>query len=111
MTPTIVFQVERGQFSAILPSGGRILVSLNVKNQRAHELAAELADLTGESLTTTVILALEERLEKERKKKRGSGAKAEKMLRFAERFAAGKPKGLTSGDHGAVLYGADGMPR
>ena len=85
-------------------------MSLNVKNRKAHELAVELSDLTGESLTTTVILALEERLEKERRKK-GRGAKAEQILRFAERFAAGKPDGLKALDHGPMLYGEDGLPR
>lgn len=34
---------------------------LNIKNPRAHELAVEVASVTGESLTDAVIHALEER--------------------------------------------------
>ncbi len=36
--------------------------SLNLKNPEAHKLASQLAQLTGESLTTTVIQAVEMRL-------------------------------------------------
>lgn len=34
---------------------------LNIKNDEAHKLASELAQLTGESLTSAVTLALRER--------------------------------------------------
>jgi antitoxin VapB len=34
---------------------------LNIKSDEAHKLATELADLTGESLTSAVTLALHER--------------------------------------------------
>lgn len=37
---------------------------LNIKNERAHDLARQVADKTGESLTTAVIVALEERLQR-----------------------------------------------
>src|ERR1700679_155901 len=55
----------------ILPCEGRILQSLNLKNPRAYSLAAELAQLTGESLTASVIAALEHQLEAERRKRGG----------------------------------------
>ena len=93
----------------ILPNRGRILQSLNLKNPRAYSLASELSHLTGESLTTVVITALEQRLEAERRK-RGGGT-AERMLAFAERFAPGMAQGSRSADHAAELYGDDGMPR
>lgn len=35
---------------------------LNIKNDRAHDLARQIQQKTGESLTTAVIVALEERL-------------------------------------------------
>lgn len=38
---------------------------LNIKNAEAYELAAELASLTGESLTAVVVDALKEKLERE----------------------------------------------
>ncbi len=37
-------------------------MSLNIKNPEAHRLAQEVADVTGESLTEAVTLALRDRL-------------------------------------------------
>jgi antitoxin VapB len=39
---------------------------LNIKNDEVHELAKELAELTGESMTEAVLVALKERLARER---------------------------------------------
>ena len=39
---------------------------LNLKSGEAHRLASELAELTGESLTLAVTVALRERLARER---------------------------------------------
>jgi antitoxin VapB len=39
---------------------------LNIKNHEAHELAKELAELTGESMTEAVLVALKQRLARER---------------------------------------------
>jgi antitoxin VapB len=41
-------------------------MALNVKNDRADRLARELAEVTGESMTTAITVALEERLVRER---------------------------------------------
>ena len=40
---------------------------LNIKSEDGYRLATELAELTGESLTTSVTAALRERLERERR--------------------------------------------
>jgi antitoxin VapB len=98
------------QACGILPYGGRILQSLNLKNPRAYLLASELSDLTGESMTAVVIAALEERLAAERRTRVGKTT-AESILAFAERFASGMPQGSRSADHATALYGDDGMPR
>jgi antitoxin VapB len=82
---------------------------LNLKNPKAHQLAKELAALTGESLTVAVVHALEMRLEVERAR-RGGPSKAERILKFAERFSAGFPPGCRSEDH-AEIYGEDGLPK
>ena len=82
---------------------------LSLKNPRAHELAAQIAAMTGESLTSVVIGALEERLRTEKIRRGGTG-RAGKMLEYAARFASGMPRGLSSTDH-ARLYSEDGMPR
>ena len=88
----------------------RILQSLNLKNPRAYTLASELSHLTGESLTTTVITALEQRLEAERRV-RGGRVSVQKMLALADRFAAGMPKGVGSSAHATELYDDDGLPK
>jgi len=84
-------------------------VSLNLKNPKAHELATELSKITGESLTTAVITALEQRLSRERYKAGGT-SKAARMRVFAKRFAAGLDQSLKSEDH-AWLYDENGMPK
>jgi antitoxin VapB len=84
-------------------------VSLNLKNPRTHELARQLAELTGESLTTAVTLALEERLRLEQQR-RGRATTAERILEFGRRFSAGMPPGANSAQH-AELYGPDGLPQ
>jgi antitoxin VapB len=93
----------------ILPTEGRILQSLNLKNPRAYSLASELSHLTGESLTSAVITSLEQRLDAERRKRDGRTT-SERILAFAHRFAQGIPPDIRSADH-ADLYGDDGMPR
>ncbi|MCU0229736.1 MAG: type II toxin-antitoxin system VapB family antitoxin [Bryobacterales bacterium] len=84
-------------------------MSLNVKKPEAHALAVELAKLTGESLTTAVTRALEERLGTERKK-HGAAQRLAKALQMAERFAEGMQPGCRSDDHDGLLYGDDGLP-
>jgi antitoxin VapB len=48
-------------------------MALSIKSDRADRLARELADLTGESITDTVVAALEARLEVERRRRRAVG--------------------------------------
>lgn len=83
-------------------------MSLNIKNPEAHLLAVELAKLTGESLTTAVVVALRERLAVERRRQ-GRDNAAARILRFADRFKAGMRPGSKSQDHGDLLYGEDGL--
>ena len=84
--------------------------SLNLKNPEAHKLARQLAQLTGESLTTAVIRAMEMRLEAEQRLRQPKNT-AQRILAFADRFSAGLPPGLSSGDHAQLLYDESGMPR
>ncbi|MCQ3807234.1 MAG: type II toxin-antitoxin system VapB family antitoxin [Acidimicrobiaceae bacterium] len=46
---------------------------LSIKNAKADQLARELAELTGESITTTVVTSLQARLELERRHRRTRG--------------------------------------
>jgi antitoxin VapB len=43
------------------------MVALNIKNEEAVRLVKELAELKGESMTTVLIEAVQEKLERERK--------------------------------------------
>ena len=58
---------------------------LNVRNDEAHRLATELASLTGESLTSAVILALRERLACERRR---SDRIAARLMKIGSQYAA-----------------------
>ena len=60
---------------------------LNIKNGEAHRLATELARLTGENLTCVVILALRERLARERRR-RNTDVVATRLMKIGERYAA-----------------------
>lgn len=85
-------------------------MDLNLKNPKAHALAKELAELTGQSLTAAVVEALEQRLAVERQKRRLNNT-AKRMLAFADRFAPGMTEGSTSGDHATLLYDESGLPK
>ena len=60
---------------------------LNIKNDEAHKLATELAQLTGENLTAAVTLALRERLTRERRR-RNTEDVAARLLKIGNRYAA-----------------------
>jgi antitoxin VapB len=83
-------------------------MSLNIKSPEAHELAAELARLTGESMTRAVIEAIRERLERERRKRDEDKLFAE-LMEIAEQCA-----GYLRADDRSVeefLYDERGLPR
>lgn len=84
-------------------------MSLNVKNEDAHRLARELADMTGESLTAAVTDALRQRLEREREARRP--ALAEILLDIGRDCAAHLREPYASADHAALLYDDAGLPR
>jgi antitoxin VapB len=60
---------------------------LNIKNDEAHKLATELAQLTGENLTSAVTLALRERLARERRR-RNTDNVAARLMKIGTRYAA-----------------------
>ena len=85
-------------------------MSLNIKNPQAYELAHELAELTGESLTAAVIVALSQRLEDEKVRRGLIKSKVERMREFATRFKAGMDQSLRSENHAVMLFDEDGLP-
>jgi antitoxin VapB len=60
---------------------------LNIKNDEAHKLATELAGLTGESLTSAVTLALQERLARERRRRRPDQVAA-RLMKIGSQYSA-----------------------
>ena len=85
-------------------------MSLNIKNERTCRLAGELARLTGETMTGAITVALEERLERERRQ-RGVDARLRKMRAIASRCARLLRDGGPPVDHGDLLYDDRGLPK
>lgn len=81
-------------------------MSLNVKDPEAHRLARELASLTGESMTTAITISLRERRDRVLAQ---DGRMSERILALG-RDCASRLKGAVVDDHGALLYGEDGLP-
>lgn len=95
---------------------------LEIKNDRADELATELSELTGESIDSAVTRALEERLERERKlrvtdarEENSPSAEEQRIIKekvakiMAMVRAAGGAHGATSNHDD--LYDERGLPR
>lgn len=84
-------------------------MSLNIKSEDAHRLARELAELTGESMTTAVTVAVRERRDRVRAGR--DSPLAQRMLEIGKDCAARLPPSVRELDHGDLLYGDDGLPR
>ncbi len=85
-------------------------MSLNIKNEETCALARELAELTGETKTGAITVALRERLDRE-KRERNAEAEVEEMLAFGKRFAARLGPGPSSVEIGEYLYDERGLPK
>jgi antitoxin VapB len=84
-------------------------MSLNIKDEKAHRLARELARLTGESMTAAVSEAIRERLERVR----GNSRKdmAERLLDIGRDCAAHLKEPYKSMDVDELLYDEKGLPK
>jgi antitoxin VapB len=85
-------------------------MSLNIKSTEAHRLARELAQLRGVSLTHAVTEALQEKLDREKRRSRHEPLSSE-LLAIGKRCAAHVKKPLKSSDHADMLYDENGLPR
>ena len=85
-------------------------MGLNIKNEETCKLAADLARLTGETKTGAITVALQERLERE-KRLRDADVRAQKLRAIAERCAKLLGPGPSAVEHGDVLYDERGLPR
>ena len=85
-------------------------MGLNIKNDETCRLAGELARLTGETKTGAITVALQERLERE-KRLRSADVRAQKMRAIAERCAKLLGPGPSAVEHGDMLYDERGLPK
>jgi antitoxin VapB len=83
-------------------------MSLNIKNPEACRLIEELAEATGETLTSAVAIAVRERLERIRRRDEGL---AERLLAIGRDCAKRFGPEYRALDHDALLYDEDGLPR
>ena len=79
------------------------MVSLNIKNEETCKLARELADLTGETVTDAITVALKERLEREKRVK--------ELHAIGEHCASLLRDGPSAVEHGDFLYDEHGLPK
>ena len=77
-------------------------MSLNIKNEETQRLARELAQLTGETMTGAITVALRERLEREKRLRR--------MRAISKRVAKSLRPGPSALEHGDFLYDERGLP-
>ena len=85
-------------------------MSLNIKNEETCRLARELADLTGETMTGAITVALQERLERERRQ-RELDALVEDVMAIGRHSAALKRDGPSVAEIIDSMYDEHGAPR
>ena len=86
-------------------------MSLNVKNEEAHKLAAQIAKQTGETMTEAVTQALRERAERLQSKKFDQ-KKFDAIMRIAEDFASRMSPEFKDLDIDDLLYDREtGLPK
>jgi antitoxin VapB len=84
-------------------------MSLNIKNEETHRLAQQLAELTGESITTAVTEAVRERLE--RMRRNDQEGMAERILKIGRECAAHMKEPFKSMNPDELLYDEKGLPK
>jgi antitoxin VapB len=90
-------------------------MAMNIKNLKVERLAEELAGLTGESKTATVLRALEERLERIAREPSGKPRLAQVLDFLEKEIWPNIPRkqlgrGITKGERERILgYGKGGM--
>jgi antitoxin VapB len=86
-------------------------MALNIRDPEAQRLARELADATGETMTSAVIKALRERLERLRTRQTiGHAERAARLMAHGKRFAALPVLDARSPDE-IIGYDEIGLPR
>ena len=84
-------------------------MSLNVKNEETHQLTRELAQLTGETMTGAITVALRKELDRERRE-RSVEARIQKLRAIRKRCRSLLKDGPSAVEHGDFLYDENGLP-
>ncbi|MBN1945990.1 MAG: type II toxin-antitoxin system VapB family antitoxin [Bradymonadales bacterium] len=84
-------------------------MALSIKHDEADRLARELSRLTGESLTEAVVVALRERLQRQRAE-RDQAPLNERAMRIGRRFCE-RPLLDSRTDDEILGYDKHGLPR
>ena len=82
-------------------------MSLNITDEETCRLADELAQLTGESVTDAVTVALRERLERRRE----IHERLQRMRAISKSIAKSLGPGPSAVEHGDFLYDEHGLPK
>ena len=85
-------------------------MALNIKNEETCNLARELAELTGETMTGAITVALRDRLERERQQ-RSVEARLDAIHAIQDRVAQLLEGGPHPIDHAELLYDEHGLPK
>ena len=83
-------------------------MGLNIKNEETCRLARALAELTGETMTGAITVALRERLERERQR-RGADTLARDLRAIGAHCASLMGPGPSAAEHGDLLYDDRGL--
>lgn len=84
---------------------------MNIKNEQTHALVRELAELTGESLTETVTVAVQERLDRLQRAAVDGRATVAELLAIGRDTHRRLVEPWRSGDIDDLLYDDRGLPR
>ena len=84
-------------------------MSFNVKKKETHQLARQLAKITGESMTEAVTKAIRERLDRVRGVRKSDFA--DLLLQIGKDCAVHLREPFRSAAHGDLLYDDKGLPR
>ena len=83
-------------------------MSLNIKNEEAHKMAAELAAIRGVSMTEVVVDLLKTALKSERPRE-DPDSKAKRLIAWVQGMNKGEKEENLTSDH-SWLYDENGLP-
>ncbi len=85
-------------------------MGLNIKNDETCRLAREVAELTGDTMTGAITVALRERRERVRQHRRAD-ILARELHAIGQRCAGLLRPGPSAVEHGDLLYDERGLPK